>query len=381
MREEGYGLQATGYGQMEGGDGLRATGYGQIGKSVVPRRVRGEVHERCASEREPAQLRASGLCRKPQAALHKPFALWLAVLIVATVTLGLAEEASSASHTFIVSGLGGEPQYEERFRQQAEEIATIARGLAESPEHVVMLVGAEVNRDAIRTQMRGLAERAAPNDLVTIVLIGHGTYDGEEYRFNIPGQDITGSELQRLLSALRAREQLIVNATSASGATIDKWSQPGRVLITATKSGGERTATRFAQFWTEALKAGNADSNRDEIVTAGEAFEYASRQVAAAFKADVALATEHPRIEGTDAAAGFTVARFGSAASVSSDPEVNALLAQRAALERDLGAIKERKPSLSEEAYYNELESVLVKFAQLQQQIDSKQAVAQGAQP
>jgi hypothetical protein len=287
----------------------------------------------------------------------------------------------SASHTFIVSGLGGEPQYEERFRTQAEEIAGIARGFAERPEHVVTLVGAEVSRDAIRKQMKALAEGVEESDLVTIVLIGHGSYDGEDYRFNIPGQDITGSELQKLLAALRAREQLIVNTTSASGAIKDKWSRPGRVLITATKSGGERNATRFAQYWAEALKAGNADANKDEIVSASEAFEFASRQVAAAFKADVALATEHPQMAGTDAAGAITVARYGTAAAVSSDPEVNAMLAQRGALERDLSAIKERRPSLSEQAYYDELESVLVEFARLQQKIDAKQAGSAAVQP
>lgn len=286
-----------------------------------------------------------------------------------------AMSAQAATHTLIVSGLGGEPQYEQRFAQQAEEIAAVARSLAEDPAHVVKLSGEQATREAIRRELKALVERVGEDDTVTIVLIGHGTYDGEEYRFNIPGPDITGSELQRLLGQLRAREQLIVNTTSASGATIDKWTQPGRVVITATKSGGERTATRFAQYWAEALKGGDADTNKDDIVTASEAFEYASRQVEAAFKADVALATEHARMEGGEIAGALTVARLGRAAIPATDPEVRALLAQRAALEKDLEAVKQQRAALDENAYYDALEDVLVKFARLQREIDAKQGI------
>jgi hypothetical protein len=299
------------------------------------------------------------------------------VLLAALVLGTTAESVAAASHTLVVSGLGGEPQYEQRFQENADEIARIAEGLADTPEHVVKLTGPDATRDAIRRELKALATRVEEDDMVTIVLIGHGTYDGEEYRFNVPGRDITGGELRELLGALRAREQLIVNTTSASGATIEQWSHPGRVLITATKSGGERTATRFAQHWAEALKDGNADANKDEIVTASEAYEYASRQVAAAFKADVALATEHARIEGGEGAAEFAVARLGSAAILATDPEVKALLAQRAGLETQIDAIKARRGTLSEEDYYNELESVLVQFARLQREIDAKQVTQQ----
>ena len=286
-----------------------------------------------------------------------------------------AMSAQAATHTLIVSGLGGEPQYEQRFAKQAEEIAAVARALAEDPAHVVKLSGEQATREAIRRQMKALIERVGEDDTVTVVLIGHGSYDGEEYRFNIPGPDITGSELQKLLGQLRAREQLIVNTTSASGATIDKWTQPGRVVITATKSGGERTATRFAQYWAEALKGGDADTNKDDIVTASEAFEYASRQVEAAFKADVALATEHACMEGGEIAGALTVARLGRAAIPATDPEVRALLAQRAALEKDLEAVKQQRAALDENAYYDALEDVLVKFARLQREIDAKQGI------
>ena len=281
--------------------------------------------------------------------------------------------ASAAPFTFIVAGLGGEPQYEQRFREQAAAIAEAAERAAGAPGHVVVLTGEQARRESVRREFEAFAGKVKASDSATVVLIGHGTYDGDDYRFNVPGADITGAELGDLFDKLAAKQQLIVNATSASGATIDLWKRPDRVVITATKSGGERTATRFAQFWAQAVTSDGADVNKDEIVTAAEAFDYANRQVAASFKSDVSLATEHARIA-ADENTTFTVARLSGSGVTGSSPEVAALLTQRGQIERDLDGVKERKAALSQDEYYDQLEGVLVKLALLQKQIDAKQA-------
>lgn len=286
--------------------------------------------------------------------------------------------ADAAAYAFIVAGLGGEPEYEQRFRQQAAAIAAAAEKVAGDSSHVITLTGDRARRDSVRRELETLAARMSADDAITIVLIGHGSFDGEEYRFNVPDTDLTASELGRLFDELPARDQLIVNATSASGVTAERWQRPRRVIITATKSGGERTATRFAQHWAQAITTDAADINKDEVVTAVEAFEYATRQVTAAFKSDVALATEHSRLEG-DNAARFTVARLGTAATLSNDTAVNVLLSQRSAIERDLEEIKEKKATLREDDYYDELEAVLVRLARLQKQIDEKSGGGAGA--
>jgi hypothetical protein len=295
-------------------------------------------------------------------------------LLLAATLLVVPTLAGAASFTFVVAGLGGEPDYEQRFREQAAAIAEAAKKAAVEQSHVVVLTGEQARRESLRREFQEFAGKIKAADNVTVVLIGHGTYDGEEYRFNVPGADITGAELEQLFDRLPAKQQLIVNATSSSGATIELWQRPERVVITATKSGGERTATRFAQYWLQAISSDAADLNKDEVVTAAEAFDYANRQVAASYKSDVSLATEHARIAGEETAA-FTVARIGSSAGASADPEVTALLAQRGQIEQDLDGVKGRKASLSEDQYYDELEGVLVRLAQLQRQIDSKRAV------
>ncbi len=53
-----------------------------------------------------------------------------------------------------------------------------------------------------------------------LILIGHGTYDGVEYKFNLVGPDITAADLAALCDRIAAKRQLIVNTTSASGGSV-----------------------------------------------------------------------------------------------------------------------------------------------------------------
>ncbi|MBL8264821.1 hypothetical protein [Steroidobacter sp.] len=285
----------------------------------------------------------------------------------------LALPASAATYTFVVAGLGGEPEYEQRFRDYAATITSAAEKAAGSRENVVSLTGDDARAVAVRREIKTLASRMTPNDSVVVVLIGHGSYDGDNYRFNLPGPDLTDTEFARLFDELPARDQLIINATSASGAAIERWQKPRRVVITATKNGGERTATRFAQYWALAVGSDAADTNKDQVVTAAEAYAFATRQVESAFKSETSMATEHARLEGDDAGR-FTLARLGTAALVPDNPEVAALLSQRGAIELDLNRVKEQKTSLSENQYYDQLEEVLVRLALLQKEIDQKSA-------
>jgi len=302
---------------------------------------------------------------------------WPERLCVVAILALLSAQANAATYSLIVSGLGGEPDYETRFAEQADRLAGAARQLTGTDADTTVLSGARADRESVRRALRELAAKTTADDVLIVTLIGHGSFDGEQYRFNLPGPDLTSSEFAALFDAIPARRQLIVNATSASGAALEAWQRDGRIVIAATKSGGERTATRFAEHWAAALTTLDADVNKDDIITVTEAYDYATRKVAESFKSDALLATEHSRMAGADPAR-FQVARMGTAARVTTDPAVNALYAERVRIERELDGVRERKPSLQADAYYDELEGVLVKLALLQRRID---AVQPGGEP
>jgi hypothetical protein len=329
--------------------------------------VRGEANWRLATGHWPERRVTSLFSGQQPAASRRSSAL--ATLLL---SLLLFSPASAATYSVIVSGLGGEPEYEKRFSEQADKLAGAARQLTGSDSGTTVLSGAKADRESVRRALREIAAKATPNDQVIITLIGHGSFDGDLYRFNLPGPDLTSVELATLFNSIPARQQLVINATSASGAVLQGWKREQRIIITATKSGGEKTATRFAEYWATSLTTLDADTNKDDIITVAEAYDYATRKVAESFKSDALLATEHARLEGTQPTR-FQVARLGTAARVTTDPAVNAMYSERVRIERDLDDVRERKASLTTDAYYDELEGVLVKLALLQRQIDTAQ--------
>ena len=49
-----------------------------------------------------------------------------------------------------------------------------------------------------------------------VVLIGHGSGQGDASRFNLPGPDLTAADFARLLAPLARQQVAFVNASSAS---------------------------------------------------------------------------------------------------------------------------------------------------------------------
>lgn len=273
----------------------------------------------------------------------------------------------AASHYLIVGGLGGEPQYAERFRQQAEQLAEAARASVASAENVQVLAGDAATREAIEQAFANLAANADAGDSVAVFLLGHGSYDGEQYKFNVPGRDLDSARFAELLSQLSAGSVLVVNATSASGAVLEDWAAEGRTLITATRSGAERNATRFGEYWARALSSEAADLNKNGIVTAREAFDYAERGVADSYDEDDALATEHPQLAG-DGAERFTAARLVARAVAT--PEQRALTERLDALEEQIADLRQQRDSMPNDEYLNQLQALLVELATTRRELD-----------
>ncbi len=96
-----------------------------------------------------------------------------------------------------VSGLGGEQEYEQRFSGWAKDLDKLLR--AEPGGKVELLQGKDATKVNIEAKLKAFATQAKQDDEVVVLLIGHGTYDDKEYKFNIPGPDITGTELGSLL--------------------------------------------------------------------------------------------------------------------------------------------------------------------------------------
>ncbi len=199
-----------------------------------------------------------------------------------------------------VAGLGGEPDYEQRFTAMANDLDKLLKASG-SDAHVYTLTGAEATRGAHdRNARRKSRKQAKPEDDFVLILIGHGSFDGVEYKFNLvrPGYFRRGTR-RALRPHCLASRQLIVNTTSSSGGSIGALEKPGRAVIAATKTGTEKNATVFARYWVEALHDPTADLDKNDAISALEAFEYADRKTAAFYDSQKRLATEHAVFEDT----------------------------------------------------------------------------------
>jgi hypothetical protein len=294
-----------------------------------------------------------------------------------------ATSARAATFYVTVAGLGGEPDYEQRFTANATDLDKVFKTTAGA--HVYTLTGKDSTKAKLTEAIDKMAREAKPEDDFVLTLIGHGSFDGLEYKFNLVGPDISGAELAALCDRVPAKRQLIVDTTSASGGAVLALQRPGRAVIVATKSGTEKNATVFARYWVEALEDPNADTDKSDSISAMEAFAYANRKTADFYTSQKRLATEHAQFEDTgkgDAVrvagegregalmATFTVVRIGAAQAAMNDPAKRDLMAKKEELEQKIDALKYQKAAMEPGEYKKELTAALVELANVQADLD-----------
>jgi hypothetical protein len=287
---------------------------------------------------------------------------------VAAALLCIGCTAHAEMYYLIVSGVGGSPVYDESFADTTAELVAAAERTLGGDARITVLGGADATLDGLRQAMGSLREKLLPNDRLAVFLVGHGSYDGTDYKFNLKGPDIDAVEFGELLDSLQSQNLLIVNATSASGPVLDLWAAEGRTIIAATRpSGRERNATRFAEQWATALSASEADLDKNESISAQEAFDYAARLVEESFDEEGILATEHPELNGEMAAA-FEVSRLD--VRQQAPAAVNALYDRLDELTEQVAALRLRREELGPD-YQSQMLDLQVEIALVQQQIDA----------
>lgn len=311
---------------------------------------------------------------------------WLITLLLLTTP------AYAAPQTFIVivSGIGGEPLYSERFRlwsetmlKTAETRLRIARDhivyLSESQEAASVRVDGRSSKQELEVALSRLATTSRPGDVVLLLLIGHGSVRRDEALFNLPGPDVSARELDDMLRSLSGRRLVVVNGAPSSAPFLRALSAPNRVIITATASTAERYHTIFIDHFVAAFTGDGADMDKNGRVSMLEAFEYANREVQRSYDNDGRLQTEHALLDdngdgqgsrqiGVEAPDG-TLARAlylqapSALALVGDKPSVAQLLKERGVIEQRIEALKARKAELEPQTYENQLEALLIKLA------------------
>ena len=311
-------------------------------------------------------------------------------LLLAALLLGAsahAEGNAERASVIIAVSAGGEEQYADTFAKWAAhwQAACEAGGAKR------VTIGLDKAGQADRMQLQAAldAEPRESAQELWLVLLGHGTADAKDAKFNLRGDDVSVSEIAAWLKPFQ-RPVIVVCAFSASGAWLKPLAAPGRVIVAATKSGSENNYTRFGGFLSQAIADPAADIDKDGETSLLEAWLTAARKTADFYKDEGRIATEHSLLEdngdglgtppdwfsgvravkkGRDGAApdGRRAAQIHLVRSAAERALTAEQRAGRDTLERDLAALRERKAGMQEDDYLRELEALLLKIARIYQ--------------
>jgi hypothetical protein len=297
--------------------------------------------------------------------------------------------ATAQTHLIIVSGLGGEKKYSETFARISGALADAAATRFGVPDAEIAWFGedsvssrphyrGQSTKANVERAVTQLASRAGASDQIVLVLIGHGSGEGDDTKISIPGPDLSARDFAQLLTRFPTQRVAFVNLTSASGDMLPVLSAPNRVVITATKSAFERNESRFGEFFVDALTKDVADTDKDGRVSLLEAFKYAVVETKRMYDTDSRLQSEHAQLDDAGAKAGvpdpdgrtgegILARRFfldgGVPTHAVNDAQLASLYKDKFALEDQIDQLRTKKTSMTPDAYDDALEDLLVQLA------------------
>jgi hypothetical protein len=296
-------------------------------------------------------------------------------------------QAADRYAVVITGASGGDPYAEKYDKWRTALVTTLKQKFRYPDDHLFVLAEregqnvAKATRENVRSVFGGLRSRLASDDLLFVLLIGHGTTaDDDEAKFNLVGPDLSSREWSELLKGVPGR-LVFVDTTGGSFPFMRRLAAPGRVVLTATDSAAQQFETVFPEFFVKAFDDPAADADKNGRVSMWEAFSYASAAVRGWFDQHGQLATERPLLDDNGDGVGReaqnpgpdgTLARAIYLAPEMVDAGDNDLVKRRAELERQLDDLRLRKASSPDPARYDaEIENVLVEIARLSRQINN----------
>lgn len=310
----------------------------------------------------------------------------------------VAEEAefntTKNRRVMVVAGAGGEEEYKSLFAEWANTLAKAFDG------NSVELVN--INNEPEDTDSKNIIETKlkkwvkSKTDEIWILLVGHGTFDGKQAKFNLVGDDVSDLEFQSWLKPHQG-SLVFINTSSSSAPFIRTLSGPNRVIATATKSGYEQNFCRFGGFMAAALSQEGADLDKDGAVSVLESFLIASRKVGEYYRENDRLVSESALLDDNGDGRGTPANWFRGVRIEKKTQEKNSadgklsrlvfpvvplkerdipqpLRNKRSKIETKIETLRSLKNSLNADVYYQDLEKLFIELSKVNDQIESSQA-------
>jgi len=314
-----------------------------------------------------------------------------ACVAAACVLLYSPWAAAGQRFALVVSGASGGREYVAQYDRWTSDLSkSLVDNLKFDPALVTVLAdtthpSSASTADNVRRVIGSIASRMTREDVLLIVLIGHGTFDGTDAKFNLVGRDLESAEWSALLRPLPGR-LVVVNTASASFPFLERLAAPRRIIVTATDSPAQRFDTVFPEYFIRALADTAADLDKNERISVWEAFAAASAGVRRYYQQRGQLSTERALIDDNGDGVGnesSSPANDGSYASrtyldeslpgaAPTDEVLLKLLQRKTTLEAEVDDLKIRKTFLSVTEYAKEFERIMIELAQVSHDIRAR---------
>lgn len=315
---------------------------------------------------------------------------WI-LLLAAIVLTSPAPAAAETRWAVVISGASGGEKYAEQMRGWREGLrSAMVDRYGFKTEHVRLLVdesaatGEKGSADNVRKVFTEIKKAGTKDDFVLVILLGHGTYDGDVAKFNLVGPDLTAKDWTDMLAGMPGRLAL-VNTTEASFPFLESLTAKGRVVITATDSAAQKYATVFPEYFVKAIREASTDLDKNGRTSLFEVFAAASAAVKQHYEQNGQLATERAVLddngdgkgrEATTEGPDGGVARMSyldaESAAESANPEIAALAKRRRALEMQAEEHKQLKGVMPDGEWNATFEKLMLELAQVSAEIRKK---------
>lgn len=314
-----------------------------------------------------------------------------AVTVVGMVVLSRTAAVAQNQFTLLVTGASGGAAYATRHDEWRSTLVGALRNLPGFDDQYLEVLAetpgpgvGRATRDGVRQAIGRLVERMDGDDVLYVVMMGHGSFDGVDAKFNLVGPDVEAREWSTWLDQIPGRV-VVVNTTSVSSPFIERLAGRRRTIVTATESTVQRYDTVFPEFFVAAHENGAGDADKNGLVSILEAFDYASQGVRRWYQERGRLATERALLEdsgdgrgreaGESGPDGLRAAgQFLGAGPVRTravaDPLLVPLVARWEELIDRVLELRAAKEQMGSDRYLRELERLLVELAHLSRSLN-----------
>ena len=291
----------------------------------------------------------------------------------------------------IISGASGGEKYAEQMATWRSDLrSAMVDRYQFKPENVRLLVdeaaksGERATAENVRKLFAEIKKSATKDDVLFIVLLGHGTFDGDVAKFNLVGPDMTAKDWTDMVNGIQGRVAL-VNTTEASFPFLESLTARGRVVITATDSVAQKYATVFPEYFVKAMKEASTDLDKNGRTSIYEVFTAASAAVKQHYEQRGQLTTERSLIddngdgkgreataEGPDGGIARILHLDAEDVSETANPELAALIKRRRTLEAQAEEHKQLKGVMPDAEWNATFEKLMLELAQVSAEIRKK---------